>query len=44
VCRSLIIGALDLLHLLENTFDRKHISAKPGLNPKPNSNPNPKAQ
>jgi len=24
----------DLLHLLENTFDRIHISANPSLNPK----------
>jgi len=30
----------DLLHLLENTFDRKRISA----NPSPKSSPNPNAQ
>jgi len=35
-----------LLYLLENTFDRKRISANPirNPNPNPNSNPDPKAQ
>jgi len=35
-----------LPYLLENTFDRKHISANSSPNPNsyPNSNPNPKAQ
>jgi len=35
--------AADLLHLIENTFDRKRIYAKPSsyLNPNSNSNPNP---
>jgi len=31
----------DLLHLIENTFDRKHIYANPSSYPNPNSNPNP---
>jgi len=40
----------DLLHLIENTFDRKRIyantSSYPNSNPNPNPNPkpNPKAQ
>jgi len=36
----------NLLHLIENTFDRKRIYANPNSNPNPypNSNPNPKAQ
>jgi len=43
----------DLLHLLENTFDRKRIYAinpssypnsKPKTNPNPDPNPSPKAQ
>jgi len=33
---------LDLLHLLENTFDRKRIYTKPSSYS--NSNPNPEAQ
>jgi len=46
---SIVLGT-DPLHLLENTFDRKRISANLIPNPnsslKPNlkSNPNPKAQ
>jgi len=32
---------MDLLHLIENTFDRKRISANPS--PNPNSDPNPEA-
>jgi len=28
------IQVMDLLHLLENTFDRKRISANPSSNPK----------
>jgi len=38
---------MDLLHLLENTFDRKRIYANPSSYPnlnsnsKPNTNPNP---
>jgi len=31
---------MNLLHLLENTFDRKRISANPSPLPKSNSNPN----
>jgi len=31
----------DLLHLLENTFDRKRINANSNSNSKPNTNPNP---
>jgi len=42
------ISRRDLLHLLENTFDRKRIYANPSFYPnpnsKPNTNPNPKAQ
>jgi len=34
----------DLLHLLENTFDRKCISANLSPNPNLNFDPNPKAQ
>jgi len=44
----------DLLHLIENTFDRKRIYTNPSFypnpnsnsnsNPNPNPNPNPKAQ
>jgi len=30
----------DPLHLLENPFDQKRISANPSPNPDPNSNPN----
>jgi len=30
----------DLLHLLENTFDRKRISAQPSSDPNPKFNPN----
>jgi len=35
---------MDLLHLIENTFDRKCIYTNPSSYPIPNSNPNPKAQ
>jgi len=31
---------MDLLHLIENTFDRKRIYANPSSSPNPNSNPN----
>jgi len=31
----------DLLHLLENMFDRKHISANSSPNPNANTNTNP---
>jgi len=41
-----VIYCRDLLHLLENTFNLKGISANPNPNLIPNSNPNtnPKAQ
>jgi len=35
-----VVNKTDLLHLIENTFDRKRIYANPGSYP----NPNPKAQ
>jgi len=34
----------DLLHLIENTFDRKRIYANPNSYHNPNQNRNPKAQ
>jgi len=34
----------DLLHLIENTFDRKRIYANPSSYPNPNSNSPTKAQ
>jgi len=34
-----VLGS-DLLHLIENTFDRKRIYANPSFYPNPNSNPN----
>jgi len=44
----LIVSHTDLLHLIENTFDRKRIYANPSFylnsNPDCNTNPNPKAQ
>jgi len=39
---GLNLKSLDLLHLLENAFDRKRISTNPS--PNPSSNPNPKTQ
>jgi len=38
--RTVYTFTLDLLHLLENMFDRKRISANTNPNPSPNSNPN----
>jgi len=32
-------AGVDLLHLIENTFDRIHIYANPSSYPNPNSNP-----
>jgi len=37
-----IVWITDLLYLLENTFDRKYISANPSPNFNPNSSRNPK--
>jgi len=42
--RNVHLFHLDLLHLLENTFDRKRIYANTSPNPNSNPNPFPKAQ
>jgi len=38
----LVMWHVDLLHLIENTFDRKRIYANPNSYPNPNSNLNTK--
>jgi len=37
------LANMNLLHLIENTFDRKRIYANPSSYPNPNSNSNPNA-
>jgi len=40
IVKSKVVKEMNLLHLLENTFDRKRISANPSPNPNPNCNSN----